>query len=395
MPTDLGRRALPATYFAPPYRARGEVLRQQVERAAADPLVDAILRAFGGVAVVLNRERQVVAFNGAYLQMLGLDRPSQALGLRLGEAVSCVHASDHPAGCGTGQACPSCGTAIAIALAQDLGRAEERECALAIRRGRETEDLCFRVRVHPLPVEGEELQLLTLTDVSLEKRRAGLERAFFHDVANLVAGLSCAAVSLRPEDPEDLRAVTADIRVIASRLARELEVQRLLSSAEALDYEPMMDAVDLGELVAELRAVLQYHPAAMGKRLAAPEGRLGTMTTDPHLLERVLTNMLVNAFEATARGDQVRLEVEEQPEQVTFRVWNPGAIAASIAPRIFQRYFSTKPGSGRGQGTFIMKLLGERVLGGEVGFTSSATGGTTFSLRLPRRPPPAPRADLP
>jgi signal transduction histidine kinase len=87
--------------------------------------------------------------------------------------------------------------------------------------------------------------------------------------------------------------------------------------------------------------------------------------------------------------------VEEQPEQVTFRVWNPGAIAASIAPRIFQRYFSTKPGSGRGQGTFIMKLLGERVLGGDVGFTSSATGGTTFSLRLPRRPPPAPRADLP
>jgi signal transduction histidine kinase len=35
-----------------------------------------------------------------------------------------------------------------------------------------------------------------------------------------------------------------------------------------------------------------------------------------------------------------------------------------------------------------MKLLGERVLGGEVRFTSSATGGTTFSLTLPRLPPP-------
>jgi signal transduction histidine kinase len=388
MPTDLGRRTLPSTWFAPPYRARGAVLRQQVERAAADPLVDALLRAFGGIAVVLNRERQVVAFNGAYLDMLGADRPSQALGLRPGEAMGCVHASGHPAGCGSGQACASCGAAIAMALAQAQGRAEERECVVTLRRGDGEEDLDFRVRAVPLPVEGEELQLFTLTDITQEKRRAGLERAFFHDVANLVAGLSCAAVSLRPEDPVDFQAVAADIRVIASRLARELEVQRLLASARAADYQPFEEKVDLGELLRELRAVMQHHPAATGKRLRAPEGSLGAVMTDPHLLERVLTNMLVNAFEATARGDEVRLEVEEQPERVAFRVWNPGAIAASVAPRIFQRYFSTKPGSGRGQGTYTMKLLGERVLGGEVRFTSSATGGTTFSLTLPRLPPP-------
>jgi sensor histidine kinase regulating citrate/malate metabolism len=56
-----------------------------------------------------------------------------------------------------------------------------------------------------------------------------------------------------------------------------------------------------------------------------------------------------------------------------------------VRPRIFQRCFTTKPGEGRGQGTFAMKLFGEGYLGGTVSFETSAREGTTFELRLPRR----------
>ena len=45
--------------------------------------------------------------------------------------------------------------------------------------------------------------------------------------------------------------------------------------------------------------------------------------------------------------------------------------------QIFQRSFSTK-GSGRGVGTYSIKLLGEQYLRGRVGFTSSETDGTAF-----------------
>jgi sensor histidine kinase regulating citrate/malate metabolism len=65
-------------------------------------------------------------------------------------------------------------------------------------------------------------------------------------------------------------------------------------------------------------------------------------------------------------------------------VWNGGAIERSVASQIFKRSFSTKPGRGRGLGTFSMKLFGERYLGGVVSLHSTERDGTTFSITLPR-----------
>ena len=50
--------------------------------------------------------------------------------------------------------------------------------------------------------------------------------------------------------------------------------------------------------------------------------------------------------------------------------------------QVFQRSFSTK-GSGRGLGTYSMRLLTEHYLRGSVGFTSSAAEGTTFFASYP------------
>jgi signal transduction histidine kinase len=54
-----------------------------------------------------------------------------------------------------------------------------------------------------------------------------------------------------------------------------------------------------------------------------------------------------------------------------------------IAMRVFQRHFTTKQGTGRGLGTYAMKLLGERHLGGTVDFESDAASGTVFRIALP------------
>ena len=50
---------------------------------------------------------------------------------------------------------------------------------------------------------------------------------------------------------------------------------------------------------------------------------------------------------------------------------------------MFQRSFSTKAARGRGFGTYAMKVLGETVLGGKVGFTASWEEGTRFHIELP------------
>ena len=52
--------------------------------------------------------------------------------------------------------------------------------------------------------------------------------------------------------------------------------------------------------------------------------------------------------------------------------------------QLFQRSFSTK-GLGRGLGTYSMKLLSERYLGGRISFTSTEEAGTTFTASYPRQ----------
>ena len=102
--------------------------------------------------------------------------------------------------------------------------------------------------------------------------------------------------------------------------------------------------------------------------------------TDPGKAE-----IIKNALEATPEGGEVRVWCERDETRAVFRVWNEGELPASTRRRLFERYFTTKGGAGRGLGTYSMKLIGERCLGGEVGFDTSSEG-TTFWICLPLRP---------
>lgn len=70
-------------------------------------------------------------------------------------------------------------------------------------------------------------------------------------------------------------------------------------------------------------------------------------------------------------------------EFVEFWVNNPNVMPRTAQLQVFQRSFSTK-GSGRGLGTYSMKLISERYLKGAVAFTSCEEQGTTFLARYPR-----------
>ena len=52
-----------------------------------------------------------------------------------------------------------------------------------------------------------------------------------------------------------------------------------------------------------------------------------------------------------------------------------------VRAHVFQRSFSTK-GSGRGLGTYGVKLLTESYMGGRVWFDSAAGEGTTFHVEF-------------
>jgi nitrogen fixation/metabolism regulation signal transduction histidine kinase len=371
------------TRFAPAARLGGEALAAELSLAAASPIVEALLRSLGCAVFVVNAQRQILAANTVSLQMLGLEEPGAILGLRPGEAVGCVHGHEEPGGCGTARACATCGAVLAMLGAMKHGRAEARECALTIHAGAERIDLDLAVLAVPFDLGGHPLVMVALTDVGEHHRRAALERAFYHDVNNVLTGLVAAAEALDAPAPRDAAEAAADVRLLADRLVREVQVQRVLTSTRFDDYQPACTAVETARLFEDLARLFHRHPAAAGRTLAVAPPERPRVVTDQFLLTRVLTNMLKNAFEATPAGGEVRLAARDAGGAVRFEVHNPGAIPAAVAPRIFQRHFSTKSGPGRGEGTWSMKSLGERLLGGTVGFETDRRSGTTFWLRLP------------
>jgi signal transduction histidine kinase len=314
--------------------------------------------------------------------------PAEALGLRPGEAIRCTHSREGADGCGTAAACASCGAAAALLVASRRVASAERDCHLAATAPDGTPlALTLRVRAAPLVLDGRELLVLSLTDVTAVRRREAVARAFLHDLGNTVAGLRGAIEGWAEEGPDAVE----DARMLAEALVHGLRIQRLVAHADdhpGAFRRAARQPVAIAALVATVRRTVQRLPAFRRRRVevathAAPGARL---ETDATLLRHVVVNMVVNALEATRPWGAVRLVVRDEGGATAFRVWNADPIPAAIVPRIFQRGFTTKGEPGRGQGTWSMKLFGEEFLGGAVSFTTSRAEGTWFELRLPRRP---------
>jgi len=123
--------------------------------------------------------------------------------------------------------------------------------------------------------------------------------------------------------------------------------------------------------------------AARSTIVVDPQSKDVRFITDVVLLERVLGSMLKNALEASQTGQTVTMGCRTEGEFVEFWVNNPNVMPLTAQLQVFQRSFSTK-GSGRGLGTYSMKLTSERYLKGAVAFTSCEEQGTTFLARYPR-----------
>ncbi len=369
------------TYFASPERIGDKNLDDQIEMVSRSPLVSGMLQSISGVLAILNEHRQIIAVNEAFLEMLGIDDPQQALGLRPGEVLNCVYAEDEPAGCGTTQFCASCGAAVAIVASLSQGIPIERICALTARRGGNIVDMALLVKSQPITIENKRFLLLLLQDVTLQQHRAALERTFFHDVNNMLAMLVQASELLLDEPSPD-QAET--IHQAATLLHREVDIQRCLSESGTANYRPIWHEFTLQQIFSQLQVFFTHHPVARRKKLQffLKLNDRG-LKTDISAFLRVLNNMIINALEASEEGHEVKVWVEPEEESLVFCVWNQQTIEKEISLRIFQRNFSTKGQVGRGIGTYSMKLFGEKILGGRLSFTSSPEAGTVFRFAHP------------
>ncbi len=376
------------TYFASPERADSEVLWAVRKTFIASHVAVRLLDAVPEPAMVLYETRQIIIANSTLLSMLGMKSIEEMIGMRPGELLSCIHADEMPAGCGTSKACRYCGAGQAIVDCLVRGKIAGQECRISTNSDKDGGALDVFVQVTPVSAGDHDYAVLHMRDISADRRRAVLERVFFHDLTNSVFGLRSIAESLRnrssgAETDKELREF---LYRAAVQISDELAGHRQLLLAERGDLRPQFDRVRVADIVEAIETIYRYCDLSVNKKIAVLNAPDIEIITDALLLQRVLSNLVKNALEATPSGGTVSLAAYDCGENVDFVVGNPGVMPEDVQEQIYQRSFSTKEGIGRGIGTYSVKLIGERYLQGQVSFISAEPDGTQFTISLPKSP---------
>lgn len=383
----------PDTYFAPAGRATPEELRQEARILAGSELIGTLLNAMPDFLLILNSHRQIVTVNQRLLQAFHINHLKLVEGLRPGEAADCIHHHEGPDGCGTSRNCAVCGAVLTILASQTTGRPQHRKCSMLLSSSCNAFDI--DIIATPITLEGKLFTILSLRDISAEKRRQAMERLFFHDVLNTVSGIH-GMIGLLQDDHagEEVDKYLPILSEQTNHLMEEISHQRRLMQAERGEYKLDTEAVSLPDLLYDLTLLYKNHKKAQGKALEVLHGHAGMINTDRALLRRVIGNMILNALEASLPGDSIQVMTDAHNNLIKIAITNPGEIPAEVQSNLFKRSFSTKNTEGRGLGTYSMKLFGERYLGGFVSF-SSENNSTTFSIELPMEPAATSNASFP
>lgn len=378
----------PATEFAPARRAAPDVLARQSAYFSSSPVFVQFMDYIPDPVLVVNAERQVVYANkGA--RNLGMDAGhADAVGLRPGELIGCQHGAEAENGCGTTLFCSCCGAVKAI-LESQAGRSAVEECRITIGNDAGQKALELRIWATPIDIEGERFTFFVAHDIQDEKRREALERSFLQDVNNTAMTLQAISLLLNarslavaPQKQTAQQEHVRHIRVLADQLLDQLDAQRQLVAAESGQLQLRVAPVRSLELLEEI-AHLYRGDLLQGRRIWIADASTDLFfQSDRRLLGRVLRNMVKNGVEGSGEGDTVTLGCRMDGDQVQFWVHNRTYMPQNVRLQVFSRSFTTK-GAGRGLGTYTMKLLTERYLGGRLEFSSTEEEGTTFYATYP------------
>lgn len=160
-------------------------------------------------------------------------------------------------------------------------------------------------------------------------------------------------------------------------------VRQLLDFSQ--QHEPEFSMNDMNGLVDRVLVLTNY--AIAEKRLQLHQvydHDLPPLFVDPLMIEQVLTNLILNAVQATGEGGSIILQTRLAHERCEIDVGDTGSgIDPEVRPHIFDPFFTTK-GTGEGTGLGLSVSLGivERH-GGQLTVESEVGKGTVFTVSLP------------
>ncbi len=371
------------THFASAKRTPADKILKEYELVGSEKFFTEIFGAITGIGAVIDQNRQIVYANENFLTLFGINTLETILGKRLGEVVSCIHSAEEPSGCGTSVSCAYCGAVNVIMESQKTGAKSIRETRISTVVDGKLKSWDLNIISTPVTLSGTRFYVLVLQDISAEKRRAALERIFFHDLLNSVGGLNGLLTILKDgTNPEENRELINLSEEASRDIIEEILLHRQIRAAEIGELNVNIELTNSFEVIDSAIRKMGFHEEGKNKRIIKAENSVKIdLETDKIFLQRVIINLMKNALEASQNGEAVSVGIDNNEGKIRFWVKNNQVIARDIQMQLFQRSFSTK-GYGRGIGTYSIKLLTENYLKGKVSFVSNESDGTVFSIDL-------------
>jgi signal transduction histidine kinase len=257
--------------------------------------------------------------------------------------------------------------------------------AVALWRQRRELEMERRLAVH----ESEQQRDLELARADRMAAIAALSSGIAHEISTPLGVISGRI--------EQLTALTGDSRQhrLLSSVSQQVErIDKVIRGFLGLARgdAPILTHVAAARLVEEAAALVKHRFATAGVELRlAPIGTEPcAVACDPALFEQVLVNLLINALEASERGQQVELRVTATNHQVVFEVIDEGhGITRTAIAHATEPFFTTKAKKGgSGLGLAIAREIvahhrGELKLERRLDADASSRDGTRATILLP------------
>jgi len=202
-----------------------------------------------------------------------------------------------------------------------------------------------------------------------------------HEILNPVAAVKAALQSqmrmaaLPPPSREVLGEADRTLTRVASILQRLVRYSRPL--------EPHARPCDVGQMVQSALSASAHALQACGVTAQPELPALPQAQLDPDLVAQVLTNLVVNAAQASPAGERVRVAARRAPGALVLEVADRGCGLPKARDRLFQPFFTTREG-GNGLGLAVSRnIVAEH--GGVIEARDGEDGhGAVFVVTLPQ-----------
>lgn len=208
-----------------------------------------------------------------------------------------------------------------------------------------------------------------------------------HDMRNTVSAF--LLLELMHDEPlsEEMQKYIHLMR--KSRLDLTEMMEEALANAKRLRHSKHLTNNSLVLLIEELTdSEFSIHPDLCTKKLRSEIDR--SMADFPFHrtdIRRVLTNLMINAGQASKDGDAITISLSQSDEHAIVSVTDRGCgIDRVILNKIFLPHFTTKK-KGSGLGLASCKEIIETKHGGTLSVKTKKGTGTTFTFTLPFHPP--------